>query len=69
MEPQPEHLHEVYEKGMKVPMMSHVKVFSLATYHIWLVECRELPIEIYALILTMGFQQQLVYISPSWLVN
>ena len=50
-------------------MMSQIKVLSLATYHIWIAEFGEFLIEIYALILNMGFQQQLVYLSPSWLVN
>ena len=37
-------------------MMSHVKVHTLTTYHILLVEFGELSIEKYALKLTMGFQ-------------
>ena len=36
-------------------MMSHIKLCSLTTYHIILAEFRELPIELYALKLTMGF--------------
>ena len=40
---------------MKMHMMSHVKVLSLITYHILLVEFGELPIELYALKLIMGF--------------
>ena len=38
-------------------MMFHVKVCSLTTYHILLADFKELPIELYALKLTMGIQQ------------
>jgi hypothetical protein len=34
---------KVFEKGMKMHMMSHVKVCFLTTYHILLVEFKELP--------------------------
>ena len=34
---------KVLEKGMKIHMMSHIKVCSLKTYHIFLVEYGELP--------------------------
>ena len=52
-----EHSHwEVFEKGMKMHMMSHVKVPSLTTYHIsYLAEFIELSIELYTLELTMYF--------------
>ena len=54
-------------------MMSHVKVHSSTTYHILLAKFREFSIEIYIILytlkLTMGFQQQLIHLSPSWLVN
>ena len=60
---------KVSEKGMKMHMMSHVKVWSTTTYHILLAEFRELPIELYTLKLTMGFQQQLAHLTPSWLVS
>jgi hypothetical protein len=35
---------KVFEKGMKMHMMSHVKVCSLTTYHILLTEFGEFPI-------------------------
>ena len=47
---------KVFEKGIKY-MMFHVKVCSLTTYHILLADFKELPIELYALKLTMGIQQ------------
>ena len=50
---------EVSKKGMKIHMMSHVKVRSLTNYHILLVKFGEIPIEIYTLKLTTGFQQRL----------
>ena len=46
---------KVFEKGMKVHMMSHVKVCSSIIYYILLAKFKELPIELYALKLTMGF--------------
>ena len=49
-------------------MMSHVKVHSSTTYHILLAKFGELPVELYALNFTMGFQQQLAHLFPSWLV-
>ena len=42
-------------------MMSHVKMYSSTTFHILLVK---VPIELYTLKLTMGFQQQLAHLSP-----
>jgi hypothetical protein len=60
---------KIFEKGMQVHMMSHVKVNSLTTYHILLTEFGELPIESYVIKLSMGFQQRLAYLSPSWLVQ
>ena len=50
-------------------MMSQVKVHSWTTYHTLLIESEELPIKVYTLKLTMGFQQQLGHLSPSWLVT
>jgi hypothetical protein len=50
-------------------MMSQVKEGSLTTYHLFLTEFGELSIEVYALKLTMGFQQELAHLSPSWLVS
>ena len=40
---------KVFEKGMKMHLMSHFKVSSLTTYHILLANFKELPIELYAL--------------------
>ena len=40
---------KVFEKGVKMHMMSYVKVRSSITYHILLVELGEPPIELYAL--------------------
>ena len=34
---------KVFKKGMKMHMMSHVKVLSLTTYHILLAEIGEFP--------------------------
>ena len=45
-------------------MMSHVKACSWSTYHVLLGEFGELPIELYTLKLTIGFQQQRAHISP-----
>ena len=50
---------KVFEKDIEIRMMSHVKVCSSTTYHIILAEFKELPIELYALKLTMGSQQPL----------
>ena len=49
---------------MKIYMMSHVNVCSLTTYHILLVEFGELLMDLYALNLTMSFQQQLATYPP-----
>jgi hypothetical protein len=50
-------------------IMSHIKVHSSTTYHILPANFEQLPIELYALKLIMGFQQRLAHLSPSWLVN
>ena len=50
-------------------MMYQVKVHSLTTYHILLVEFGELPIEVYTLKFTMRFQQWLAHLASSRLVN
>jgi hypothetical protein len=57
------------EKGVEMLMLSHVKVHSWTTYHILLAKFRELPMELYALKLTMGFQQQFAHLPPFWLVK
>ena len=49
-------------------IMFHVKVCSLTTYHILLAKFEELPIELHALKLSIGFQQQLIPLSPFWLL-
>lgn len=50
-------------------VMSHVEVHTSTTYHIILVEFGELPIEVYTLKLTMGFQQWLTCLFPYWLLS
>ena len=45
-------------------MMSYVKVCSSTSYHILLVEVGELPIQLYALKLTLGFQQRVAHLIP-----
>ena len=47
---------KVFEKGMKMHMMFHVKVSPLTTYHILLAKFGELPIELGALKLATCFQ-------------
>ena len=54
---------------MKIHIMSHIKVHSSITYHILLAEFGELPMELYALNLTMSFQQRLAHLRSSWLVS
>ena len=60
---------KVFKKYMKMHMIFQVKMCSLTTYHIMLTRFGEQPMELYALKLTMGFQQWLAHLSPSWLVN
>ena len=60
---------EVFERGMKMHTMSCVKVCSSTTYYILPAKVGELPIKLYTLKLTMGFQQPLTHLSPSWLVS
>ena len=45
-------------------MMPHVKVRSLITYHILSTSFRELPVELYDLKLTMGFNNKLPAYPP-----
>ena len=45
---------KVSEKGMKTHMESHVKARSSTTYHVLLLGFGELPMELYALKVTMG---------------
>ena len=54
---------------MKMHMMSRVKLRSLITYHILLVEYKEFPIALHALKLNISFQQQFAHQPSSWLVN
>ena len=56
---------KLFEKGMKMNMMCHVKVRSSTIYHILLAKFGELPIELYTHKLTMGFQQWFAHLSPS----
>ena len=60
---------KVFEKGMKMHMMSHVKVCSSISYHTLLAEFGKVPIELYALKLTTGFQQWLAHPFPCWLIS
>ena len=60
---------KVFKKGMKIHVMSHVKVHSLKTYCIKLAKFRELPLEVYYLKLIMDFHHQLAHLPSSWLVN
>ena len=41
---------------MKIHMVSHVKVHSSTTYQFLLTEFGEIPVELYALKLIVGFQ-------------
>ena len=45
----------VFEKGIKMHVISHIKVRSLTTYHILLAEFGELPIELHILKVAIGF--------------
>ena len=49
-------------------MMPHIKMRFFTTCHILFLEIGELPIELYTFKLTMGCQQHLVHLFPSWLV-
>ena len=60
---------KIFEKGMKIHMMSHIKVRSLRTYYIMLTKFGELPLDVYAHELTIGFQEQFTHLSSSWLVK
>ena len=48
---------KVFEKGIKIHVMSHLKVHSSTPYHILLAKFEEPAMELYALKLTIGFQQ------------
>ena len=50
-------------------MMSSVKVRCSPTYDLLLSKVGELSMELYALKLTLSFQQQLAHLPSSWLVN
>jgi hypothetical protein len=54
---------KVYEKSVKI------NVHSSTTYYLLLAEFGELCIDLYALKLTMSFQQWLAHLSPSWLIK
>jgi len=47
---------KVFEKGMKIHMISHVKMCSMTTYHIMLAKLGEFPTKLYTLMLIMSFQ-------------
>ena len=46
-----------------------LKLHSSTTYHILLAVLGELPMELYALKPTIGFQQWLAHLPSSWLVS
>ena len=50
-------VRKVFDKGMRIFMMTRVKVQSSTSYHILLVEFGELLIELYVIKLALGFQQ------------
>ena len=56
---------KAFKKGMKMHVMSHVEVHSSTTYHKTSVEFGELPIELYVVKFTMGFQQWLAHLLSS----
>ena len=60
---------KVFEKGMKIHILSHIKAHSLTTYHIVPAKFGELPIEFYALMRIVGFQHWLAHLPSSWLIN
>ena len=60
---------KVFEKDMKIHMISHIKVHPSTTYHILLAKFGELPNILYALKLTLSFQQWLAHLPCSWLVS
>ena len=50
-------------------MVTHIKVHPSTSYHILLVDNEELPVELNALKLTIGFQKWLVHLPSYWLFN
>ena len=54
---------------MKIHIISHVKVHSSTTHYNVLAKFGELPVELYALKLPMGFQQRFAHLPSSWLVS
>ena len=52
---------KLFEKGMKIHMMSHVKARSSTTYRVLLAKLGELPIESFTCKVSMGFQQHLAH--------
>ena len=60
---------KAFEKGTKMQMISHVKLCSTTTYHILSAKFGNFPIELHAFKFTIGFQQWLAHLSPSWLVK
>ena len=55
---------KVFEKNVKMHMVSRIKVRSPTIYRMLLAEFKELHIELYTLKLTMGFQQWVVLLPP-----
>ena len=60
---------KVSKKGVKIHMMSQVKMRSSTTYHILLAKFGKFPIEKYTLKLITGFQQWQCPPTSSWLIN
>ena len=60
---------KVFEKDVKIRMMSRVKVRSLTNYHVFMAQFREFLIDLYALEYIMGFPQRRALLSPSWLID
>ena len=54
------------EVGMRIHMMTHIKVFTLTSYHILLAKFGEIPMELCTLELIISFQQQLAHLASSW---
>jgi hypothetical protein len=59
---------KIFEKGMKIHMMSHIKMRSFITYYIMLTEFGEPPMDVYAHKLTTSFQEQFAHLPSPWLV-
>ena len=63
------HHWKVFEKGVKIHIMSHLKVCTLTTYHLFLAKFGDFPMELDALKLAIGFQQCFAHSPSSWSVS